>query len=106
MRKYILTETQIKKVVDTILQEQTDRQSLNAAVQCFLNQVIMANLVVNGKAGPGSITDKALMIFQQRKVNKGAKIDVDGTWGEATQGTLTPEENKIWKKCVRKYQRP
>lgn len=105
MKKYILTESQIKKVVDTVLQEQTDTQSLNASVQCFLNQVLQANLVIDGKAGPGSLTEKSLMLFQQRKVKKGAKIDVDGTWGFSTQSTLTPEENKIWKKCVRKYQR-
>ena len=106
MKKYISTESQVKTIVDNLLREQTDIQSTTAAVQCFLNQVLNANLVIDGKSGPGSLTEKSLMLFQQRKANKGAKIEVDGVWGYNTQATLTPEENRIWKKCVRKYERP
>lgn len=105
MKKYVITETQLKKIVDNLITEQTDIQTTTAAVQCFLNQVMMANLVIDGKGGPGSKTEKALKFFQQKKVNNGARIDIDGVWGYNTQKTLTPEENNIWKKCVRKYER-
>ena len=105
MKKYVLTETQVKKVVDTIIQEQTDNQSLAATVQCFLNQVMNAKLVIDGKTGPNSLTEKALKMFQQKKVQAGHTIAVDGQWGFNTQQTLTPQENKIWVACRRKYER-
>lgn len=106
MKKYVLTETQVKKVVDTIIQEQTDNQSLASTVQCFLNQVMNAKLVVDGKTGPNSLTEKALKMFQQKKVQAGHTIAVDGQWGFNTQQTLTPQENKIWAGCRSRYERP
>lgn len=105
MKKYVLTETQIKKVVDKIIQEQSDNQSLIATVQCFLNQVINAKLVVDGRGGRNSQTEKALKTFQQKKNTEGFSIDVDGQWGYNTQQTLNPEENKVWSDCRRKYER-
>jgi hypothetical protein len=105
MKKYVLTETQIKKVVDSIIQEQTDIQTTTATVQCFLNQVMKANLDIDGKGGPNSLTEKALKMFQQKKVRDGHTIIVDGQWGFNTQQTLTPEENKIWANCRSKYER-
>lgn len=101
MKKYILTESQVKKVVDSLIQEQTDDASLTAQVQCFLNQVQQANLKITGRMD--GATTKSLIIFQQGKIKKGAKIIADGIWNIKTQSTLTPEEAKIWKKCVRKY---
>jgi hypothetical protein len=105
MKKYVLTEGQIKKVVDTIIKEQTDNQSLIATVQCFLNQTGNAKLVIDGKGGPNSLTEKALKAFQQKKVANGHTIVVDGQWGFNTQQTLTPQENKIWASCRSKYER-
>ena len=105
MKKYVLTETQVKKVVDSIIKEQTDIQSTTATVQCFLNQVANAKLVVDGKGGPNSLTEKALKMFQQKKIAAGHQIVADGQWGYNTQGTLTPEENKVWAKCRSKYER-
>jgi len=101
MKKYILTEKQVKMVVDSIIQEQTEDASLAATVQCFLNQILRANLKINGQMDKD--TTRALILFQQEKKKKGANIVADGIWGYNTQSTLTPEENKIWKKCRRKY---
>lgn len=101
MKKYILTESQVKKVVDSLIQEQTDDASLAAQVQCFLNQVMGSNLKITGRMD--GMTKKQLIMFQQMKRKAGANIVADGDWKYRTQSTLTPEEAKIWKKCVRKY---
>lgn len=101
MKKYILTENQIKYVVDTVIKEQTDVQLTTATAQCFLNQVINAKLNIDGVNGPETI--KALKTFQQKKVTEGFKLAVDGIWGYDTQATLTSQEKLIWKKCLRKY---
>lgn len=101
MKKYILTESQVKKIVDNLLKEQTDIQLTTATAQCFLNQVMNAKLIVDGINGDATI--KVLKAFQQKKVSEGHRIDIDGVWGYNTQSTLTPEEKNIWKKCLRKY---
>lgn len=100
MKKYLFTEEQIKKVVDHVINEQTDNSANTMMVQCFLNQIMKANLVVDGKTGPNSQTEKALKIFQSKK-----KVwPVDGVWGYQTQSTLTPMEQEIWTSCRKKYQ--
>lgn len=101
MKKYLLTEDQLKKVVDHVLNEQTDIQITVMIVQCFLNhpQVMNAKLVVDGKMGPNSLTDKALKAFQMKK----KVYPVDGVWGYKTQSTLTPFEQKVWVACRKKY---
>jgi hypothetical protein len=73
-------------------------------VQCFLNQVLNAKLSIDGKAGPNSLTNKALKVFQSQKVKLGHDITIDGNWGYNTQSTLTPQENKIWYNCLSKYE--
>jgi hypothetical protein len=103
MKKYMFTETQIKRVVDDVISEQTDIQTTVAAVQCFLNQVINAKLIIDGKTGPNSRTEQALKNFQMKKNKMGNNIDVDGVWGYKTQQALTPEEAKIWDGCRNKY---
>lgn len=100
MKKYIFTESQIKKVVDNVIAEQTDIQTTVAAVQCFLNQVMKAGLMIDGKTYPGSQTDIALKKFQRSK-----NVNPDGIWGYNTQSALTPQETKIWEACRSKYER-
>lgn len=101
MKKYVLSESQVKKMVDAVIKEQTDMRSLVSTVQCFLNQVANAKLVIDGKTGPNSQTEKALKLFQQKK-----GVTPDGVWGYNTQQTLTPMENNVWINCRRKYERP
>lgn len=105
MKKVLFTETQIQKVVDTLIAEQTDYQLLIAAVRCFLNQVEGTKLDAGGKTNDNGQTQIALKTFQEKKVKMGHKIAVDGQWGYNTQSVLTPQEAQIWKKCTRKYQK-
>jgi len=102
MKKYIFSETQIKKVIDTVVTEQSeDIRSTVRTVQCFLNQVMNGKLKIDGLTGPNSETEKLLKIFQSRKNKQGFNIAIDGNWGYETQKTLTPQEQKIWYKCLR-----
>lgn len=104
MKKYIFTETQIKKMVDDVVNEQSeDLRSTVRTVQCFLNKVMNAKLQIDGLTGPNSETEKALKTFQTQKNKMGNNIDVDGVWGYNTQKTLTPQEQQIWKNCLRQY---
>jgi hypothetical protein len=104
MKKYVFTENQIKKVVDCVVSEQSeDLRSTVRTVQCFLNQVINANLKIDGLTGPNSQTENALKTFQTQKNKLGNNIDVDGVWGYKTQKTLTPQEQTIWHNCLRQY---
>ena len=112
MKKYVLTESQVKKVVDNIIQEQSDMRILNATIQCFLNHgkingtyKLGPALGIDGKAGPGSMTEKYLRKFQQAKIAQGYDIVADGQWGYRTQETLSDVELSIWKSCVRYYER-
>jgi len=112
MKKYVLSESQVKKVVDNLIQEQSDMRILNATLQCFLNHKdinikykLGAKLGIDGKAGPGSMTEDHLRKFQQAKIAQGYKIEADGQWGYRTQETLADNELYIWKSCVRYYER-
>ena len=79
MKKYIFTESQVKRIMDGVVEEQllTEQTSeLNAkkAIQCFLNKVIGSKLEVDGLHGEG--TKVAISNFQSKK-----KIyPVDGVW--------------------------
>lgn len=103
MKKIILSENQVKKVIDTLMSEQYYDRTMVKSVQCFLNTIIKANLVIDGLAGSNSLTEKVLKQFQTMKKQKGIDIDVDGVWGYRTQSALTPEEQRIWKQCLSKY---
>ena len=109
MKKYIFTETQMKKILDTVveekvnnrepLMEQTDALNAKKAIQCFLNKVVNAKLVVDGLHGDA--TQVAIEKFQSM-VNKRQKyghIDVDGVWGYSTGESLTDKEKQIMKNC-------
>ncbi len=103
MKKIIVSESQIKSIVDKLMFEQYHDRTMVKTIQCFLNTVSNANLVIDGLSGPNSMTEKALKIFQNKKKQEGFDIDIDGIWGYRTQSTLSPDEQKIWKQCVRKY---
>lgn len=98
MKKYIFTESQVKRIIDGVVEEQllTEQTSeLNAkkAIQCFLNKVIGSKLEVDGLHGEG--TKVAISNFQSKK-----KIyPVDGVWGPDTGNSLSDSEKKIMKDC-------
>lgn len=98
MKKIIVNEQQIKKIIHRTINEQTENEKLIMAVQCFLNKMYKANLKVDGVAtipNDESKTEKLLKNFQQKK-----GVDADGIWGEQTYNSLTNQEKQIFKDCI------
>lgn len=98
--KYILTESQLKKVIDNQINEQTEEQKLIIRVQKFLNEIFkndktFKKLVPDGKTGPNSQTEEAIMKLQGL-----VKVyPADGVWGPETEEAMKnnkPELYKIW----------
>ena len=104
MKKFLFTESQIKKMVDKVIVEQDEERLGIKTVQCFLNQprILNAQLVIDGKTGVNSKTERAIMTFQTKKNKINSNIVVDGVWGYEIQKSLTPEEKKIWDMCYKK----
>lgn len=98
MKKIIVNEQQIKKIIRSTINEQTENQKLIKAVQCFLNKKYKAKLVVDGASGEN--TEKLLMQFQQEKLMNNQNINVDGVWGEETMSSLSEPELKVFRDCV------
>jgi hypothetical protein len=104
MKKYIFTESQVKKILDGVMEEkmlteQTDELNAKKAIQCFLNKVLGTNLEVDGLHGES--TSKAIEKFQS-KINSRQKyggVDVDGVWGYNTGSSLTEKEKQIMRDC-------
>ena len=92
-----LTESDLKKIVTRVISEQSEERKLTMAVQNFLNdkKVLNAGLEPDGKTGPNSLTEKAIMKLQDI-----LKIyPTDGKWGEETEKALEkkkPNWHKIW----------
>jgi hypothetical protein len=93
MKKIIVNEQQIKKIIHSTINEQTENQKIIMAVQCFLNKTLNAKLAVDGVSGEN--TENALMKFQEKK-----GVDADGIWGMNTYDSLTEPERKLFKDCV------
>ena len=97
MKKYIFTESQLKKIIDGIIseqqlviREQVEDQKQTKAVQNFLNTRLKANLTVDGIAGPA--TKQAIEKYQ-------GIIHVfptDGVWGPETEKLMPPNDKKIY----------
>lgn len=103
MKKYIFTENQVKRILDSVIEEQktlteqTDEINGKKAIQCFLNKVLGTNLEVDGLHGDS--TKAAIGQFQQSK----DVVDVDGVWGPQTFKRLNPKEKQILKQCSNEY---
>lgn len=97
MKKLILTENQISKVVGKVIEEQNQEIGIKKAIQCFLNSVLKINIKVDGLHG--SATKNAIMKFQNTK--KG--IISDGVWGYNTAKALNDKERSIYKACIKKH---
>lgn len=93
MKKIIVNEQQIKKIIHRTINEQTENEKLIMAVQCFLNKMYKANLKVDGVTGTN--TEKLLSRFQEKK-----GVNADGYWGNETYNSLTDQEKQIFRDCV------
>ena len=99
MKKYIFTESQIKKIIDNQINEQTEEQKFTIRIQRFLNEIFKNDktfkpLVVDGKTGPNSQTEAAISKLQSiLKV-----YPADGVWGPDTEQALKKDKNwnNIW----------
>jgi hypothetical protein len=92
-----LTESDLQKIVRTVISEQSEERKHTIAIQKFLNdkEVMNAKLVPDGKTGAGSQTEEAIMKLQDIL----GVIPTDGTWGEDTENALKlkkPQWYKIW----------
>lgn len=98
MKKIIkLTESDLTKIVERVIKEQSEERSHIKAIQRFLNNKYPTlKLVVDGKTGPNSATEKGIMKYQ-------AEIGVyptDGVWGAMTQEKMPAQDEKMLKKFV------
>ena len=100
MKKYIFTESQIKKIIDTQLNEQSPERAFTISVQKFLNHIFKKDktfkqLTPDGRTGPNSETEAAIMKLQTL-----VKVyPVDGVWGPETEDAMKknrPDLYKIW----------
>ena len=85
MKKIIrLTESDLTKIVKKVMKEQDEETKNMVAVQKFLNNRYKADkkfrpLVTDGKTGPNSQTEKAIMRYQSEK-----RLEADGQIGHDT----------------------
>ena len=112
MKKYIFTETQIKKIVDNQIteaqQDQINEQNYERnkikAVQEFLNARLKTipnfkPLTIDGRTGHNSATEEAIMMYQGII----RVYPTDGVWGPDTESKMPPKEKEYLDKMVSKY---
>jgi hypothetical protein len=98
-RKIIrLTEEDLTNIVRKVIAEQTEERDFIKAIQIFLNQKLNLKLVVDGKTGPNSETEKAIASYQR---SIGA-YPYDGVWGHITWGKMPPQDKKMLKDLIAK----
>ena len=98
MKKIIrLTESDLTNIVKKVISEQTDERNFIKGVQKFLNTK-GAKLMIDGKTGPNSQTEKAIMNYQ----SKIGVDDVDGVWGPNTWEKMPSKDKSLLKDFVAK----
>ena len=100
MKKYIFTESQMKNILDSIIQEQSqlnEQREMHdkiAAVQKFLNERLKLNLTTDGRTGPNSKTEAAIIKYQTII----GVYPTDGVWGDNTENKMPPADKKMFSK--------
>lgn len=100
MKKYVFTESQVKKVIDTVIKEQPEEWKFTIRVQKFLNHIFKNDktfkpLKVDGLTGRNSETAAAIEKLQRMI----GHYPTDGIWGRQTADLLKekrPDLYKIW----------
>jgi hypothetical protein len=112
MKKYIFTESQIKKIIDSQINE--SQQPINEqnyernkikAVQEFLNLRLKTipnfkPLTIDGRTGRNSSTEEAIMMYQGII----RVYPTDGVWGPDTEEKMPPKEKQVFDKLVSKHE--
>lgn len=98
MKKIIkLTESDLNRIVFKVIQEQTEERNHIKAIQKFLNSKYPTfKLVIDGKTGRNSATEKAIMKYQSDI----GVYPTDGVWGRITYDKMPQQDKKILKKFV------
>ena len=97
MKKYIITESQLKLIIVKTINEQSEDRKQLKSVQQFLNAIkIQPKLVEDGLYGPS--TKKAIEKYQEYLIKNGADIIVDGVWGAKTEENMPEKHKKIFEK--------
>jgi hypothetical protein len=91
-----LTESELVGLVKQVIKEQTDERDLIRGVQRFLNEKFKLNLEVDGKTGPNSDTEKAIMKYQGLI----KCYPTDGVWGPNTWEKMSGPDRKRLKELV------
>jgi hypothetical protein len=90
-----LTESDLTRIVNKVIQEQTEERNFVKGIQTFLNSK-GAKLTVDGKTGPNSQTEKAIMAYQ----NKIGVNPTDGVWGPNTWDKMPEKDRVLLKKLI------
>jgi hypothetical protein len=90
-----LTESDLTKIVNKVIKEQTEERNFIKGIQNFLNSK-GAKLTVDGKTGPNSQTEKAIMAYQ----NKIGVYPTDGQWGPNTWEKMPEKDRVLLKKLI------
>lgn len=98
-KKIIMTESQVKNLVDNLISEQAEGNSYMMGVQDFLKTILKINLAIDGKTGRNSQTEAAIKKYQQMI----GVWPVDGIWGEMTMEKMPENHKKLFDKCQTKY---
>jgi hypothetical protein len=98
MKKVIrLTESDLHRIVTQVINEQSEERKHIRAIQRFLNwKYPTMKLVVDGKTGPNSQTEKAIMKYQ----GEIGVLPTDGVWGINTQEKMPKSDEKQLKKFM------
>ena len=113
MKKYIFTESQIKKIINsqmagtqqTQINEQNYERNKIKAVQEFLNARLKTipkfkQLSIDGRTGRNSTTEEAIMMYQGII----RVYPTDGVWGPDTEEKMPPKEKEVFDKMVSKHE--
>ena len=90
-----LTESDLTRIVNKVIQEQTEERNFVKGIQTFLNSK-GAKLAVDGKTGPNSQTEKAIMAYQ----NQIGVNPTDGKWGQDTWDKMPEKDRVLLKKLI------
>ena len=100
-----LTESDLTRLIERVISEQTELANHNKAIQCFLNKKGIKDdqgkqLVVDGSIGNYPESKSAQAIYKYQSI---IKADTEGIWGQNTLSKMPETDKKIYKKCVAEY---
>lgn len=90
-----LTESDLTRIVKKVISEQTEERNFIKGIQQFLNTK-GAKLMVDGKTGPNSNTERAISNYQE----KIGVYPADGVWGPNTWGKMPEKDKSILKNMI------